>query len=57
MEVHNYTLDQLQAYSSNNTYVYNDNIEKGSRNNVRDDYNEGNTNDDNDANEPEGNEQ
>ena len=51
-DIHNYTLDQLQAYSINHTYVYNDNDEEISSNNVRDDSDEGNGDNNNNANEP-----
>ena len=51
-DIHNYTLDQLQAYSTKQTALYNKNNKKISSNNGIDGYNEGNGDDANDANEP-----
>ena len=50
--IHNYTLYKLQAYSTNQTVVYNDNDKEDSSNNASDDDDEGNRHDENDANEP-----
>ena len=51
-DIHNYTLNKLQACSTKHTYVYNDNDEEISSNNVRDDSDEGNGDNNNNANEP-----
>ena len=51
-DIHNYTLGHLQAYFTKHTYVYNDNDEEISSNNVRDDSDEGNGDNNNNANEP-----
>ena len=52
-DIQNYTLDQQQAYSTKQTYVYNDNYKEGSRDNCSDDYNGGNRNNYNDTNDQE----
>ena len=45
-------LISVQAYSTNQKYVLNDNYEEGSSDNGINDDNEGNDDNDNDANEP-----
>ena len=42
VNIHNYTLDQLQAYSTKQTTLYNENDQEGSSDNSIDHYNEGN---------------
>ena len=51
--IHNYTLNQPQAYYTNQTAVYNSNDNEGTINNGRDDDDEGNGNSNYEANEPE----
>ena len=57
VDIHNYTLDQLQAYSTNQTSVYNCNGEESSRNNGSYDENEDNIENENGANKLAENEQ
>ena len=51
-DIHNYTLNHLQDYSTKQTSVQNENDEEGSRNTDSDDDDEGNVKNGNDANEP-----
>ena len=50
-DINKYTFDQLQAYSTNQTAVYNYNYNEFSLNNGSDDGDEGNGDNENDANE------
>ena len=49
-DIHNYTLNQLQAYSTKQTSVYNENYEECRINNSSDYDNEGNGDNENDVN-------